>query len=310
MIRALSIALLLSVLLAASPAAAVDNLADAILERAMAADSAGDRAGLEKARLEIDTLLSAESRSPSARYAKGWILSHLGRAAEAVSEYDEALRLAPKFSGAAYNAGVVLMGVGRESEAIARFEAAIAVDPDHVDARYNLGQAYYNRREFPKALAAWRRARELAPSDFQAAKKVVQAYHALGDHAGAATARSEAIAVWKASTDPAVRTLTEFVFDQFKASGRDVMASEVFERPEDRGYLYRFRVFGADGREIGSVRLEPGVGFEKAGMAYVIGVADGSKMWTPGPAFASLPDYATLKPLVVAAIAKHLPAAP
>lgn len=305
--RTPGILLALALLLSSTPVAAADDPAEAIFGRAEAAISKGDRVGLDQARTEIDGLLSSNPQSSLAHYVRGWILSKQGRADESVAAYDEALRLSPDLSDAAYNAGVVLMGAGREAEAVAHFEKAAGVDPDYVDAHYNLGQAYYNRGDFAKALAAWQRSLELVPGDFQAAKKIVQAYHGLGDDDGAARARTKLIEIWKTSTDPQVRQLKEFVFDQFQASGRHVMAAEVFEKPEDHGFLYRFVVIGADGETLGSIRLEPGVGFENSGVAYIIGIEKGTRLWTPGPGFDSLPDYDKLKPIVLAAIAREFP---
>lgn len=303
--RAAAIALAFSLWLAGVSAQASEDPSVPIFERAEAAQQAGDKAGLDKARDEVDALLAASPASPLAHYTRGWILARISREADAVVEYDEALRLNPKLSDAAYNAGVVLMELGRESEAIARFEAAVVIDPRFTDAFYNLGQARYNRGQYAEALVAWQRARELMPADFQTAKKIVQAFNGMGDREGASRARMQAIEIWRNSTDPGVRNLKEFVFDQFEAAGWHVFASEVFEHPEDAGYLYRFQVANAEGDVIGSVRLEPGYGLK--GAAYLIGMSKGTAMWTPGPGFESLPDYDTLKPLVISAIAKEFP---
>jgi protein O-mannosyl-transferase len=54
-----------------------------------------------------------------------------GRLAEAVAEYQAAIRLKPDFSGAHINLGNALAGMpGRQQDAIAEYEAAWHIAPD------------------------------------------------------------------------------------------------------------------------------------------------------------------------------------
>ena len=66
----------------------------------------------------------------------------LGRAAEAIPLYEEALRLGAADAHLALNGlGVALMNVGRTAEAVERFRAALRLKPDYAFARANLERA-------------------------------------------------------------------------------------------------------------------------------------------------------------------------
>ncbi len=75
----------------------------------------------------------------STRNALGVAYVQLGRVAEAVVQFEAALRVDPELSMAHYNLGVIAMGQQRVPEAIARFEQALALRPDYIEARNNLG---------------------------------------------------------------------------------------------------------------------------------------------------------------------------
>jgi tetratricopeptide (TPR) repeat protein len=80
--------------------------------------------------------------SAEAHYSAGVDLSHAGRLAEAIAEFDTALRLHPDYAEAQNNLGVALSQMPqRAPEALAHFQAAVRLNPDYADARFNLGVA-------------------------------------------------------------------------------------------------------------------------------------------------------------------------
>jgi tetratricopeptide (TPR) repeat protein len=89
------------------------------------------------ASLEAQTKLNPDS--PQAHFAFALGLSQTaGRAADAIAEYQEALRLKPDCPEAHNNLGVLLVNLGRTDEAIPHFEAATRLRPDYQNHR-NLG---------------------------------------------------------------------------------------------------------------------------------------------------------------------------
>jgi tetratricopeptide (TPR) repeat protein len=65
-----------------------------------------------------------------------------GRLADAIAEFEAALRLKPGYFRAHYNLGTILMEVpGREAEAIVHLQRAVELQPDSIEAHVNLGIA-------------------------------------------------------------------------------------------------------------------------------------------------------------------------
>lgn len=253
---------------------------------------------------EFEARLAA-TKAPSApeRYAHAWLLASVGKASDAVAEYDRAFAADPTLTDAGYNAGVALGGLGREAEAIKRFEAVLKVDPKFVDAAYNAGQSYYNLKNFKRALALWSGMRAVAPDDFDLVKKVLQAQNALGDPAAVET-RAALIALRKASREERVRGLKEFCFDQFDVGKAHVLAYETFDVEEpgtaspDLYYVYTYKVVDRSGTTRGSVNLESSTIIREHGTPYILGASlpKGHKTFTT--TFSKRPKLAELKAAV------------
>jgi tetratricopeptide (TPR) repeat protein len=92
------------------------------------------------------------------------------RPAEAIAEFEEALRLKPDYPYAHYNLGRVLATLpGREDEAVAQFQQALLQKPDYAEALYSLGAAVQMRPgRLNEAIAHYGEALRLKPDFFQA----------------------------------------------------------------------------------------------------------------------------------------------
>ena len=64
-----------------------------------------------------------------AHFNRADILLRLGRNAQALASYDQAIALQPNFAAAYANRGSVLKAMGRDAEAHASLERAAALDP-------------------------------------------------------------------------------------------------------------------------------------------------------------------------------------
>ncbi|HEV7558360.1 MAG TPA: tetratricopeptide repeat protein [Kofleriaceae bacterium] len=284
----------LLLVLAMTTTASAESDALPILKNAIAHDK--DPKILQDALTAVDAVIVKNAKDPDAHYARGWLLSRLGKPDDAVTAYDHALQLDPKLADAAYNAGVVLGSLHKDKEATAHFDKALAIDPKHVDAAYNAGQGYYNAKDFHHAAERWATAAKLAPDDFQIAKKVVQVEHAVGNDATAA--REHVFALWKAGKAGSAK---DYVFDQFDVGARHIFASESFETGGDLAYVYRFDVGDGD-RKLGSVNLETSAVIREQGIPYLLGMDKGGTHSQLGKMFKHLPSYKELKPLVIDAI--------
>ena len=80
-----------------------------------------------------------------------------GRGADAIAEYQAALRFQPNLAEAHANLGSALARTpGRLSEAMAQFEAALRLDPNSVAAHVNLGNALA-KTVMPAIAGEWKR---------------------------------------------------------------------------------------------------------------------------------------------------------
>jgi len=250
---------------------------------------------LDKALADLDVLVARQPKQADAHYARGWVLSRLGRLDPAVAAYDKAYELDKKLADAAYNAGVVLSRAGKAKEATARFDRALASDPKHIDAAYNAGQSYYDQKQFEKAAERWTTASQLAPDDFNAAKKLVQAYMALGKEPEAMKARDKVFALKKAAKDPQLAAMKSYVFDQLDVGKHHVYVYEAFDTSGNLAYVYQFQVTEKD-RPLGSVNLETSAVIREQGTPFILGMDKGDKHTSfPDKTWKALPPYKVVK---------------
>ena len=81
--------------------------------------------------------------------------------AQAINDFNEAIRLVPNNANAFNNRGVAYRNMGNLDRAVADYDQAISIKPDYVAAFYNRGLALADKKEFAKAI-----------SDFTAVLKV------------------------------------------------------------------------------------------------------------------------------------------
>ncbi len=86
-----------------------------------------------------------------------------GRAAEALAQFEEALRLQPDDAAAYYNAANALVRLGRLEDAIGHFQAALHLQPAYFDAHTNLGETLLRAGRIPEAVKEYATAVRLEP---------------------------------------------------------------------------------------------------------------------------------------------------
>lgn len=101
---------------------------------------------------------------PGAHEELGRALFALGRADEAMRQYQAALDLAPDLLEARIGLGNVLAATGQLDPAQAQFEAALRHRPDSAEAHYNLGNLLACQEKLTEAIAHYEAALKAQPS--------------------------------------------------------------------------------------------------------------------------------------------------
>jgi tetratricopeptide (TPR) repeat protein len=109
-----------------------------------------------------------EKRDPQVEAGNAALKS--GKAEEALTHYDQAVKKLPGDSGVHFDRGAALYALSRFDEAGQEFlRATDSKDPGlKASAFYNLGNAYFNKEKFKDAVSDYTRTLVLKPEDIQA----------------------------------------------------------------------------------------------------------------------------------------------
>jgi len=120
-----------------------------------------------------------------AHYNLGAMLLRQGKAAEAIPEYQAALRVRPEDTSANNAMGAALIASGQPDRATAYLRTAAQGAPESFDAHYNLGNALASAGDFPGAAEQFAAAVRLRPDDADAHANLGSALAELGQYAEA-----------------------------------------------------------------------------------------------------------------------------
>jgi tetratricopeptide (TPR) repeat protein len=93
----------------------------------------------------------------------GPVLQSRGKIFEAISHYEQALRIKPDYADAHNNLALALLELGRVTEAIAHCERALQIQPDDPEAHNNLGNALIRLDRAPEAVKHYQQALLIKP---------------------------------------------------------------------------------------------------------------------------------------------------
>ena len=100
-----------------------------------------------------------------AYFNQGYAQGELGRHAEAIAAYDQALRLDPDNAAAYFNRGLARSHLGRHAESVADYSQALRLDPDNAAAYFNRGYDQGQLGRHAQAVADYDQALRLNPND-------------------------------------------------------------------------------------------------------------------------------------------------
>ncbi len=114
---------------------------------------------------DYDESLRLNPRYASAYYNRGNIYRNKKDHQKAIADYNEAIRHNPQHANAYNNRGNSYKDISDLPRAIADYSAAIRIKPDHQDAWYNRGLSYLEQGNKERATEDFREAVRVNPGD-------------------------------------------------------------------------------------------------------------------------------------------------
>lgn len=140
----------------------------------------GDRTG---AISHYQAALRINPRYVGAQANLATALLETGRVREAIPMYAELLKATPSDSVTRVNLGRALQQEGRLDAAMRMYKEAMRITPDYTPAYGNLGNAYMSRKEYANAIEQYSHILRLDPTDLEAHTNLAVAYYCVGDYA-------------------------------------------------------------------------------------------------------------------------------
>jgi lipoprotein NlpI len=154
------------------------NVAIAYYSRGLAYYDKGDD---DRAIAEFNEAIRLDPKFAYAYSSRGLAYDHKGDLGHADPDYNEAIRLDPKYAQAYFNRGNAYYQTGDDDRAIADYSEAIRLDPKYAYAYNNRGTAYDRKGDDDRAIADYNEAIRLDPKFAQAYSSRGLTYYQKGD---------------------------------------------------------------------------------------------------------------------------------
>ena len=119
---------------------------------------------VQEAMSQFEQTLRLEPDCAQAHNKLGIALAQTGSIEEAIAQCEQALQIKPDFAEAHYDLGVAFENVERETEAIDQYEKALRIYPDYVGAHVNLGNAFLRIGKVTEATEEYEQALRINPN--------------------------------------------------------------------------------------------------------------------------------------------------
>ena len=117
--------------------------------------------------------------------------NRMGLVDEAIEKLEEAISFRPGYLEAHCNLGSIYASSGRFEEALSEFNVALSIDPESALAHNDLGNLYIEQEKFPEAILAFQEAVKLDPEYLPARTNLATLYTRQGRHEDALREFSE-----------------------------------------------------------------------------------------------------------------------
>jgi len=156
---------------AVAPVTAAANAANGAPQQSQAASSSAPQAKvLDEARVQqLTTILNSDPKNSGAAVQLGNTYFDAERYPDAITWYEQALKIDPKNADASTDLGVSYYYTNRADEALKQFENSLRLDPNHTKTLLNKGIVLaFGKQDLNGAAESWRKVVELAPNSPEA----------------------------------------------------------------------------------------------------------------------------------------------
>ncbi|MBI3599395.1 MAG: tetratricopeptide repeat protein [Nitrospinae bacterium] len=143
---------------------------------------------------------------------------------EAISTYEDALKMTPKSARIRHAIGEVYEKMGMDDKAIAYYEEAYKINPQYIKVHQSMGDMYLKKGDTDKAMESIERAAKISPNNPQRQAQLGKIYLAKGEVEKADKAFKTAVNV-----DPKNAGLRTDIGEAYLKSGHDEKAAESFK---------------------------------------------------------------------------------
>jgi tetratricopeptide (TPR) repeat protein len=138
-------------------------------DQTMENENSGAQVGVQKSTLsaqvaDLSKKLEQSKTDPQLYYTRGLACLKLRKTKEAISDFNDAIRLNPKMATVYVNRGLAYSSERLYDKAIADYTAAVAINSQNASAYYRRGLAYDHTANYSAALADYQMAQRLNPS--------------------------------------------------------------------------------------------------------------------------------------------------
>ena len=188
---------------------------------------------LEEAISEYDESIRLDPQYALAHATRGAAYDALGQYQRAILDFDDAiaLDLDPNLALAYYSRGLAYLNFDQFEQAVQDFDESIRLDPQYADAYFNRGTAYLNLGQVGRAIQDYDDAIRLNPQDAEAYGNRGSAYGSLGQDQRAIQDYDQAIAL-----DPGDAIAYYHRGLAYTALGDDARAEEDVDRAVELGF--------------------------------------------------------------------------
>lgn len=123
-------------------------------------------------------MISSTKNNSIGHYNLGCVLQAGKDYDEAMTHYEEALRIDPKFLRPRYNLAGILLSQGRYDEAIGHYKTSLEILPGQAKVLNNLGTAYFKKGDLARAIRSFEEACSSDPRYKEARKNLDEALRA------------------------------------------------------------------------------------------------------------------------------------